>query len=208
MVVSRVGDEGISLPEIERVIEISWLHGSRRQELQRFTRLLHGKGSQGEGHIIMTVDEYQRDRKRLFGIMDKGFKIILHREGISEKTIQRIREKPQVLKKWMKPKELEKKKPDEFIDFSKSHPILSLPGIQKKLDQLNPSEKKCVTLLFQREGEGFTRDGLAMLLGFSTADSMRHAIDFKKLQLMKLVTTDKGEMKADLSLMRLAKNER
>jgi len=44
-----------------------------------------------------------------------------------------------------------------------------------------------------------------MLLGFSTADSMRHAIDFKKLQLMKLVTTDKGEMKADLSLMALTK---
>jgi len=76
---------------------------------------------------------------------------------------------------------------------------------EKKLDQLNASEKKCVTLLFQREGEGFTRDGLAMLLGFSTADSMRHAIDFKKLQLMKLVTTDKGEMKADLSLMALTK---
>ena len=35
VVVSRVGDEGMSLPDIERVIEVSWLGGSRRQELQR-----------------------------------------------------------------------------------------------------------------------------------------------------------------------------
>jgi len=86
-VVSRVGDEGVSLPDIKRVIEISWLHGSRRQELQRFTRLLHGKGTQGVGHIIMTGMEYTADKKRLFSIMDKGFTIKLHREGVSEKVV-------------------------------------------------------------------------------------------------------------------------
>ncbi|MDE1868255.1 MAG: DEAD/DEAH box helicase family protein, partial [Thaumarchaeota archaeon] len=86
-VVSRVGDEGVSLPDIKRVIEIDYLFGSRRQELQRFTRLLHGKSKDGEGHLIMTIEQYQHDHKRLFGIMDKGFKIVLHREGISEKVI-------------------------------------------------------------------------------------------------------------------------
>jgi hypothetical protein len=34
-VVSRVGDEGISLPRIERVIEVVFLYGSRMQESQR-----------------------------------------------------------------------------------------------------------------------------------------------------------------------------
>ncbi|MFQ5911473.1 MAG: DEAD/DEAH box helicase family protein, partial [Thermoplasmata archaeon] len=44
VVVSRVGDEGISLPDIRRVIEVDFLYGSRRQEAQRMGRLFHGKG--------------------------------------------------------------------------------------------------------------------------------------------------------------------
>jgi len=47
-VVSRVGDEGISLPDIERVIEVAFLYGSRMQESQRFGRLMHG-GRRGAG---------------------------------------------------------------------------------------------------------------------------------------------------------------
>ena len=41
VVVSRVGDEGISIPEIDTIIEIDFLYGSRRQEAQRSGRLLH-----------------------------------------------------------------------------------------------------------------------------------------------------------------------
>lgn len=125
VVVSRVGDEGISLPEVEQVIEISWLGRSRRQELQRFTRLLHSRVGQRRRidvtglseeeqrrleeqddedaeeerrlrepayHILMTLEEYARDRKRLFSIMDKGFKVEIHREGISERTMRTVSE--------------------------------------------------------------------------------------------------------------------
>ena len=88
VVVSRVADEGMSLPDIERVIEVSWLGRSRRQELQRTTRLLHSQTQEQENHILMTLEEYLHDRKRLFSIMDKGFKIVLHREGVSEKVIE------------------------------------------------------------------------------------------------------------------------
>jgi len=147
-VVSRVGDEGISLPDIERVIEISWLHGSRRQELQRFTRLLHGQGTKGEGHILMTAQEYQTDHKRLFGIMDKGFKIVLHREGVSEKMIT---QKPLKDAQQRHPATLPANMPSKITDFEAQHPILSLPGIKKKLALLRDVERKCVTLLFQRE---------------------------------------------------------
>lgn len=203
-IVSRVGDEGISLPDIRRVIEISWLHGSRRQELQRFTRLLHGQGIQGEGHIIMTISEYQQDHKRLFGIMDKGFKIVLHREGISEKVIQQSHDQaPKSSAK--KNQKLQISNTVQEYQIQSNHPILSLPGIKKKLAQLTKPEQKLIELLYTREKEDFSGEGLAMLLGYLTWDSFRHVIDFKKLQSMKLISRSKGKFKADLSLIGLAK---
>ena len=202
-IVSRVGDEGVSLPDIKRVIEISWLHGSRRQELQRFTRLLHGKGTDGEGHIIMTVQEYQQDHKRLFGIMDKGFKIVLHREGVSEKVIKQIQEnttKRHTRKPTHKKREAIPQKPNSF---EQNHPILSLPGIQKKLNQITTGERNLVELLFQREKQEFTKEGLSILLGYSSVAGMGR-VDFKKLNDMKLLSNSKGKYKADLSLLGLS----
>jgi len=72
--VSRVGDEGLSISDIERVIEFDFLFGSRRQESQRMGRVLHGK-SKGEHIILMTESEYQNYSKRLLSLYEKGFKI-------------------------------------------------------------------------------------------------------------------------------------
>ncbi len=142
-VVSRVGDEGVSLPNIEQVIEISWLHGSRRQELQRFTRLLHGKETKGIGHIIMTVQEYQTDHKRLFGIMDKGFKIVLHREGIPEKVIQQTTQsKPQP--KIIRSTKVVKKEISQIDD--EQYPLLKNNRIRNMVSILSIGDRE--TLLF------------------------------------------------------------
>jgi len=73
-VVSRVGDEGLSIHDIERVIEIDFLYGSRRQEGQRIGRLFHGI-EKGEHIILMTENEYEKHSKRLFAIYERGFKI-------------------------------------------------------------------------------------------------------------------------------------
>jgi len=75
VVVSRVGDEGVSLPEIERVIEVAFLYGSRMQESQRFGRLMHSKKERSEHMIVMTDEEFQRYHKRLYSIIEKGFKM-------------------------------------------------------------------------------------------------------------------------------------
>jgi len=74
VIISRVGDEGLSLPTIERVIEFDFLFGSRRQESQRLGRLFHGK-AKGEHVILMTESEYQKYSKRLYSIYEKGFRI-------------------------------------------------------------------------------------------------------------------------------------
>lgn len=73
-VVSRVGDEGLSIPEIRRIIEIDFLFGSRRQEGQRLGRLFHGE-EKGEHIILMTEKEFEDYDKRLYAIYEKGFKI-------------------------------------------------------------------------------------------------------------------------------------
>lgn len=73
-VVSRVADEGISLPDIERVIEVDFLYGSRRQEAQRMGRTFHGQ-TKGEHIILMTEEELEKYEKRLFAIYEKGWRI-------------------------------------------------------------------------------------------------------------------------------------
>jgi DNA excision repair protein ERCC-3 len=73
-IVSRVGDEGISLKNLRRIIEYDFLFGSRRQEMQRLGRLLHSEW-RGQHIVLMTTDEYAQYRKRLLGAYEKGFKI-------------------------------------------------------------------------------------------------------------------------------------
>lgn len=74
IIVSRVGDEGISLPNIERTIEIDFLFGSRRQEGQRAGRVFHGE-KKGEHIILMTEAELKKYEKRLYALYEKGLKI-------------------------------------------------------------------------------------------------------------------------------------
>jgi superfamily II DNA or RNA helicase len=74
VIVSRVGDLGISIQDLERVIEFDFLFGSRSQELQRLGRLFHAD-YKGQHNILMTVDQYLKHRKRLYGVYEKGFKV-------------------------------------------------------------------------------------------------------------------------------------
>jgi len=73
-VVSRVGDEGVSVPELERIIEVAFLFGSRMQESQRFGRLMHS-AKKAQHIIIFTEKEFAAYQKRLRAILQRGFKI-------------------------------------------------------------------------------------------------------------------------------------
>lgn len=75
VVCSRVADEGISIGDIERVIEVAFLFGSRMQESQRFGRLMHSQKEEPEHIIIMTEKEFQAYQKRLYAIYERGFKL-------------------------------------------------------------------------------------------------------------------------------------
>lgn len=182
-VVSRVGDEGVSIPDIEKVIEVSWLHGSRRQELQRFTRLLHGKGTQGEAHIIMTIQEYQTDHKRLFGLFEKGFKIVLHNEGEKEKTFESvpkqtlIRNYTDTKKTLIRSSKVIKTEKtiieNNELDESK-YPLLKFKGIRKIVESLTKPQRALLLFLIDpsNHNQSFTLNGLAMSLGYKRPESL------------------------------------
>ncbi len=73
-VISRVGDEGISLPDLNYTIEFDFLYASRMQESQRIGRLFHS--FEGSTHyILMTPQEYNSYHKRLLAIRERGIQI-------------------------------------------------------------------------------------------------------------------------------------
>jgi len=74
-VVSRVGDEGISIKDLERTIEVEFLGGSRRQEAQRAYRLLHSVKPEISHTVIMTVQELNKYSRRFLALEEKGFRV-------------------------------------------------------------------------------------------------------------------------------------
>lgn len=73
-VVSRVGDEGLSIPTLSKTIEVDFLGSSRRQEAQRVGRLLHAD-RKGEHLCLMTRDEFDKFEHRFLALEEKGFKV-------------------------------------------------------------------------------------------------------------------------------------
>ena len=74
-VVSRVGDEGISIKDLERTVEVEFLGGSRRQEAQRAYRLLHSVKPEISHTVIMTVAELDHFGRRFLALEEKGFAV-------------------------------------------------------------------------------------------------------------------------------------
>ena len=72
--VSRVADLGVSVKDLQQIIEVDFLFGSRQQELQRTGRLMHSEKAESH-HILMTEKEINMYGKRLWALQEKGFTI-------------------------------------------------------------------------------------------------------------------------------------
>lgn len=75
LVVSRVMDLGVSVKDLEHIIEVDFLFGSRQQELQRTGRLMHSEKLNTRHDIIMTEREMESYGKRLWSLQERGFTI-------------------------------------------------------------------------------------------------------------------------------------
>lgn len=77
-IASRVMEMGISIKNLEHIIEVDFLFGSKREEIQRTGRLFHSESKETKKHdILMTKEEFEVYGKRLHGLVEKGFKINL-----------------------------------------------------------------------------------------------------------------------------------
>lgn len=74
VVSSRVGDEGLSMPGLTKVIEVDFLGNSRRQESQRVGRLFHAEGK-GQHLVLMTREEFDKFEGRFLALEEKGIHV-------------------------------------------------------------------------------------------------------------------------------------
>lgn len=183
--VSRVADEGISNEEIEQIIEMDWLGKSRRQSLQRVGRLTHNKDKTIEKnhHILMTVQEYVDDKRRLVPLAENGFKTFYHLDqddeilNMIEKRESMIQyrqpRQPKIIDRVMK-KEKEKsiKLEDELSEVK--YPLLKYEGIKKIITGLSKGQKKLMLFLIDPANinQEFTLENLALSLGYSNPNSL------------------------------------
>lgn len=84
-VVSRVMDYGVSIKDLRHIIEVNFLFGSRKQQVQRTGRLLHSLSKNSRHDILFTTNEFNNYKKRLFGLMEKGFKLNFFNEATKDK---------------------------------------------------------------------------------------------------------------------------
>jgi len=83
VIVSRIADHGVSVDDLEVVLEADFLFGSRRQQIQRTGRLFHGEGKRHD--IFFTRGEFNKYQKRLYSLIEKGFDLnfVDHQEEIT-----------------------------------------------------------------------------------------------------------------------------
>ncbi|MCV0398518.1 MAG: hypothetical protein K5785_00830 [Nitrosarchaeum sp.] len=74
-VASSVFTEGISIQDLDHIIEVEFHFGSRREELQLTGRLMHSKSANKRHDIIMTDLEFQNYKKRILVLEEKGFHV-------------------------------------------------------------------------------------------------------------------------------------
>jgi len=75
LIVSRIFDEGIDVPDLKSAIELDFMGKSRRQESQRCGRLHHCITDGATYHILMTKEEYEKYKGRLHALYARGFSI-------------------------------------------------------------------------------------------------------------------------------------
>jgi len=147
---------------VRRNGKAQWSGNSRRQELQRYTRLLHSKQEEeGESDILMTEEEYMRDHDRFFSLFDKGFATRVHVGEVEEERIakrMRAGEMPLIAAKNVRGAGVSARarahaetaaSPLASSDLAGT---LKLPGMQRLMSQLMGPQRKFIDYLVKKDG--------------------------------------------------------
>ena len=145
-VVSRIGDRGLSLPDLRLVIEVAGAGSAREQFAQRVGRLLHGD-FEGDFYTVFTPEEAAKYRGRIFGVeaelageVDIDFievgntSAVEHRTFRQEPTRSRTRATPAPHRVQAAPRASQPPEPPD--DTTQA---LALPSVAAKLSQAKKS---------------------------------------------------------------------
>ena len=171
VIVSRVADMGISIKDIQIIIEIDFLFGSRQQETQRVGRLFHSK-EEGEYHALVTVLEYMKFKGRFLELYRQGLKIELKRSKELPFDLSDLR--PQISKAIKKPRAT--KRPAKALVEPKIRPGIITSKTQDfpRLDERDKLDKKLIMRIF--------RSDYARNKGFLTQTDIRAVIEFNNIK--------------------------
>lgn len=140
-VVSRIGDRGISLPDLRLVVEVAGAGSAREQFAQRVGRLLHGN-FEGTFITVFTPEEAQKYRGRVFGV-EAELAGSVDIEFIDVGAVTAVTEKSRVVKSARHratraaattSSSNQSKKPKDEIDQ-----VLDLPAVAAKVSQAQKS---------------------------------------------------------------------
>ena len=216
-VVSRVMDYGISIKDLKHIIEVDFLFGSRKQQVQRTGRLLHSLSKDSRHDILFTANEFNKYKKRLFGLMEKGFKLDFFNEvskdkiKISEedfKPMQEIKlsEKKEVKEERIEYRQIQEPQQQETLhdkidyeNFLKNETVRDL--IKKALEEskLKKYLKGTLALILQRRSSTSYEEIRKSLGLSSTTDIGKACSTLEKYEIVKKIK-DKGVVKVDFNI--------
>jgi hypothetical protein len=139
-VVSRIGDRGISLPDLRLVIEVAGAGSAREQFAQRVGRLLHGE-FEGEFVTVFTPEEAAKYRGRVFGVeaelagsVDIEFIDVTGKAGVTAVTAKpsRLARSPRVVNTTREPRPSTQPRDEISQTFA-------VPALMAKLNQAHKS---------------------------------------------------------------------
>jgi len=136
-VVSRIGDRGISLPDLRLVIEVAGAGSAREQFAQRVGRLLHGE-FEGTFITVFTPEEATKYRGRVFGVeaelagsVDIEF---INVGNVSTETVKAVRVRPARARVATPRESSPNQEPKDEIDQ-----VLALPAMSAKVLKVKES---------------------------------------------------------------------
>ena len=189
VVVSRVGDMGISIKDIEVIIEIDFLFGSRQQATQRVGRLFHSE-EEGIYHVLMTALEYVKYKKRFLELYRHGLKVSIEKSSELPFDLTQVADQVKKVSKRKKKSTAEAKKKTrktkfDLVELAKKIPLSERTKVNKEL------------VLYLLNTDHANEKG-----GMSTSE-MRAVIEGNNLDGLSLAKRNKKERAYWLNLYRL-----
>ena len=175
VIVSRIADHGVSIDDLEVVLEADFLFGSRRQQIQRTGRLFHGEGDRHD--IFFTKGEFNKYQKRLYSLIEKGFTLNFVDEGseieVPEKYESRVNFDLEGEKINSSTEQAASSVPSDPIEFLKKDEVKEIIDNRAEDAQTSRDNVWSAAIGIAQSGDGLSKSDIAGILDASSSTAKR-----------------------------------